>query len=73
MIYNNETHEIDHDFIIEGAVKVMNSWTDLDKEEMRIRYSEYRNAMGPDATESFNAFALRIATQNFLFQTVAAQ
>lgn len=71
MIYDSQNHAIDHDAIIEGAVKVMKSWDEITLDEMRIRYSEYRNAMGPDATESFNAFCLRIATQNFLYQVAA--
>ena len=43
------------------------SWTDADKEQLRIDYSEYRNAMGPEADKSFDEFACQRAAMSVYY------
>lgn len=46
------------------------SYTETDLEEIRIQYSEYKNALGPEATKSFSAFISGIAAMNCLFEEI---
>lgn len=48
----------------------IDSYTETDMEELRIQYSEYRNAYGPDATKTFKQFVSGVAAMNCLFAAI---
>ena len=48
--------------------ELIESWTDADKEEIRIQYSEYKNAMGPEADRTFAEFAYMRAAMSIAFR-----
>ena len=45
----------------------MKSWTETDWDGVRENYSEYKGALGPEATKGLIEFAFGIAAQNELY------
>ena len=43
------------------------SYSETDMDNIRIQYSEYKNAFGPEATKTFAQFISGIAAMNCLF------
>lgn len=56
---------------LEKVIKCINGWSRRDMEGISIRYSEYKNALGEDATKSFDEFMMMIAHQTVLYREVA--
>ena len=45
----------------------MASYTDADKEQLRIEFSEYKNAMGREADKNFYQFCVHRATMSVYY------
>lgn len=56
---------------MEQVIKTINGWNQRDMEGISIRYSEYKNALGEDATKSFDEFMTMIACQQVFYREVA--